>query len=103
MVGPFKKAKGGFTHIFHSGGQIHQMDRSKAAASITATKVMEFIREMMYKIGEPNNIITNNRTQFTMREFIDFCADARIKVNISLTPAGQWTSRMILRYDPTWS
>jgi hypothetical protein len=31
--------------------------------------------------GVPNNIITDNGTQFTMREFKDFCVDLSSKVN----------------------
>jgi transposase InsO family protein len=29
----------------------------------------------------PNNIITDNGTQFTTREFKDFCVDSGIKIN----------------------
>jgi transposase InsO family protein len=39
------------------------------------------MKEIMYRFGVPNNIITDNRTQFTVREFKDFCADSRIKIN----------------------
>jgi transposase InsO family protein len=53
----------------------------KPAASTTAAKVVEFIKEIMYRFGVPNNIIMDNRTQFTMREFNDFCADSGIKIN----------------------
>jgi transposase InsO family protein len=35
----------------------------------------------MYRFGVPNNIITDNGTQFTTREFKDICADSGIKVN----------------------
>jgi transposase InsO family protein len=56
----------------------------KSAASITAVKAVEFIREIMYMFAEPNNIITDNGTQFTMREFKDFCADSDIKINYVL-------------------
>jgi transposase InsO family protein len=35
----------------------------------------------MHRFGVPNNIITDNGTQFTAREFKDFCADSSIKVN----------------------
>jgi transposase InsO family protein len=45
---------------------------------------MRFIREIMYQFGVPNNIITNNGTQFTVREFRDFCAEACIKINYAL-------------------
>jgi transposase InsO family protein len=53
----------------------------KPAASITAAKAVEFIKEIMYMFGVLNNIITDNGTQFTAREFKNFCADLGIKIN----------------------
>jgi transposase InsO family protein len=38
----------------------------------------------MYMFGVPNNIITDNGTQFTARELKDFCADSGIKINYVL-------------------
>jgi transposase InsO family protein len=52
----------------------------KPAGSITGAKAVEFIKEIMYMFGVPNNIITDNGTQFNAREFKDFCADSGIKV-----------------------
>jgi hypothetical protein len=49
--------------------------------SITMAKAVEFIKEIMYMFGVPNNIIMDNGIQFTAREFNDFCADSGIKVN----------------------
>jgi transposase InsO family protein len=54
------------------------------ATSITMAKVVEFIKENMYRFGVPNNIITNNGTQFIAREFKDFCADSDININYAL-------------------
>jgi transposase InsO family protein len=54
---------------------------AKPTASITAAKVMEFIREIKYRFGVPNNTITDNKTQFTVMEFKDFCTDIGIKIN----------------------
>jgi hypothetical protein len=53
----------------------------KPATSITAAKAVEFIKEIMYRFGIPNNIIIDNRTQFTVREFKDFYANSSIKIN----------------------
>jgi hypothetical protein len=53
----------------------------KLAASIIAAEEVEFIKEIMYRFGIPDNIITDNETQFTVKEFKDFCADSSIKVN----------------------
>jgi transposase InsO family protein len=53
----------------------------KPAASITVTKMVEFIKEIMYMFHVPNNIITNNGTQFPVREFNNFCMDSAIQIN----------------------
>jgi hypothetical protein len=81
LVGPFKRAKGGCTHIFVEVDKFTKWVKVKPAATITAAKAVEFIKEIMYKFGIPNTIITDNRTQFTVREFKDFCVDSGIKVN----------------------
>jgi transposase InsO family protein len=81
FVGPFKKGKGEFTHIFIVVDKFTKWIEVKPDASITAVKVVEFIKEIMYKFGMPNNIITDNGTQFIMRDFKDFCADSGIKIN----------------------
>jgi hypothetical protein len=77
LVGPFKKAKGGFTHIFIIVDKFTKWIEVKPAASIIAAKAVEFIKEIMYRLGVPNNIITDNGTQFTVREFKDFRAEQR--------------------------
>jgi hypothetical protein len=62
LVGPFKKAIGRFTHIFIAVDKFIKWVKVKPAASITAAKAVEFIREIMYRFDVPNNIITNNGT-----------------------------------------
>jgi hypothetical protein len=81
LVGPFKKAKGGFTHIFIVVDKFIKWIEVKPPASITTDKVVKFIKEIMYRFDMPNNIITDNETQFTTREFKDFCVDSGIKIN----------------------
>jgi hypothetical protein len=74
LVGPFKKAKGGFTHIFAAVDKFTKWIEVKPAASIIVARAMEFIKEIMYRFGISNNIITDNVTQFTMREFEDYAS-----------------------------
>jgi hypothetical protein len=78
---PFKKAKGVFTHIFVVVDKFTKWIKVKTAASITAANAVEFIKEIMYRFGVPNKIITDDGTQFTMREFKDFFVDSGIKIN----------------------
>jgi transposase InsO family protein len=42
---------------------------------------VEFIKEITYMFDVPNNIITDNETQFTVREFKDFTVESGIKIN----------------------
>jgi transposase InsO family protein len=81
LVGPFKKAKGGFTHIFIAVDKFTKWVKAKPATSITVAKAIEFIRQIMYRFGVPINIISDNGTQFTAREFKEFCVDSGIKIN----------------------
>jgi transposase InsO family protein len=81
LVGSFKKAKGGFTHIFVAVHKFTKWVKAKPAASIIAAKAIEFVKEIMYRFGVPNTIIIDNGTQFITREFKDFCLDSGIKVN----------------------
>jgi hypothetical protein len=81
LVGPFKKAKGGFTHIFIAVDKFIKWIEVKLVISVTVVKVIEFIREIMHQFTVPNNIITDNGTQLTVRELKDFCVDSSIKIN----------------------
>jgi hypothetical protein len=81
LVGLFKKAKCGFTHITIVVDKFTKWIKVKPVASITTAKAVEFIKEIMYRFGILNNIITDNGTQFTVREFKDFCVDSGIKIN----------------------
>jgi hypothetical protein len=81
LVSPFKKAKGGCTHIFIVVDEFTKWIKLKPIALITVAKAMEFIKEVMYRFGVPYNIITDNGTKFTMREFKDIYADSGIKIN----------------------
>jgi hypothetical protein len=66
----------------------------KQDASITAAKAVEFITEIMYRSGVPNNIIIDNGTQFTVREFKDFCVDSGININYASVSHPQSNSQI---------
>jgi transposase InsO family protein len=94
LVGPFKKAKAGFTHIFITVDKFTKWIEVKPTASITAANEVEFIKEIMYRFGIPNNIITDNGTQFTVSEFKDFCADSGTKINYASVSHSQSNSQV---------
>jgi hypothetical protein len=52
LVGPLKKAKGGFTHIFIIVvDKFTKWIKAKPTTSIIAAKVVEFVKEIMYPFG----------------------------------------------------
>jgi hypothetical protein len=59
LVGPFKKAKGGFTHIFVAVDKFKKWIDVKPTMSITTAKAMKFIKEIMHRFGVHNNIKIN--------------------------------------------
>jgi hypothetical protein len=48
LVGPFKKARGGFIHIFIAVDKFTKWIEVKPAASITVAKAVEFIKGIKY-------------------------------------------------------
>jgi hypothetical protein len=88
LVAPFKKATGGFTHIFFAVYKFTKWIEVNPFASITVAKAVEFFKEIMYIFGVPNNITT-------AREFQDFCVDSGIKINYCSVSHSQSNGQMV--------
>nr|ABA97604.1 retrotransposon protein, putative, Ty3-gypsy subclass [Oryza sativa Japonica Group] len=80
MVGPFKKAVSGYTHLFVAIDKFSKWIEAKPVITITADKARDFFINIVYRFGVPNRIITDNGTQFTGGVFKDFCDDFGIKI-----------------------
>jgi transposase InsO family protein len=52
----------------------------KPIASLTSTKAVEFIQEIMFRFGIPNSIITDLGSNFTSSVFFDFCEQRSIQI-----------------------
>jgi hypothetical protein len=73
MIGPFKKAHGGYTHVLVDIDKFTKWIEYKPIASLTLAKAVEFIQDIMFRFGIPNNIITDLGSNFTSSEFFDIC------------------------------
>jgi transposase InsO family protein len=78
MIGPFKKAQGGYTHILVAIDKFTKQIEYKPIASLTSTKALEFIQKIMFRFGIPNSIITDLGSNFSSSEFFDFCEQRSI-------------------------
>nr|AAS07077.1 putative gag-pol polyprotein [Oryza sativa Japonica Group]ABF96609.1 retrotransposon protein, putative, Ty3-gypsy subclass [Oryza sativa Japonica Group] len=80
MVGPFKRAVGGYMHLFVAIDKFSKWIEVKPVITITADKARDFFINIVHRFGVPNRIITDNGTQFTGGVFKDFCEDFGIKI-----------------------
>nr|AAX95490.1 Integrase core domain, putative [Oryza sativa Japonica Group]ABA93045.1 retrotransposon protein, putative, Ty3-gypsy subclass [Oryza sativa Japonica Group] len=80
MVGPFKKAISGYTHVFVAVDKFSKWIEAKPVVTITTDKARDFFINIVHRFGVPNRIITDNGTQFTGGVFKDFCEDFGIKI-----------------------
>jgi transposase InsO family protein len=80
MIGPFNKAQGGYTDVQVAIDKFTKWIEYKPIASLTSAKAVEFIQEIMFRFGIPNNIITDLGSNFTSSEFFDICEQRSIQI-----------------------
>jgi hypothetical protein len=80
-LGPFNKASRGLTHLLFTVDKFTKLIEARPLAKIGSKQVMSFVKDIIFLIGVPNSIITNNGIQFTWERFLDFCDDNNIWVN----------------------
>jgi ribonuclease HI/transposase InsO family protein len=80
MIGPFKKAQGGYTHVLVAIDKFTKWIEYKPIASLTLAKTVEFIQDIIFRFGIPNSIITDLGSNFTSSEFFDFSEQKSIQI-----------------------
>jgi transposase InsO family protein len=80
MIGPFKGAQGGYTHVLVAIDKFTKWIEYKHIASLTSAKAMKFIQDIIFRFGIPNSIITDLGSNFTSSEFFDFCEQRSIQI-----------------------
>jgi transposase InsO family protein len=80
MIGPFKKAQGGYTHVLVAIDKFTKWIEYKPIASLTSAKAVDFIQDIIFRLRIPNSIITELGSNFTSSEFFDFCEQRSIQI-----------------------
>jgi transposase InsO family protein len=81
LLGPFARAPGGYTHLFVAVDKFTKWVEAKPVSSVTAGQAKIFLKDIVFRFGVPNSIITDNGTQFTGKPFLDFCDAFQIKID----------------------
>ena len=88
MVGPLKKAPGGFTHLHVVVDKPTKWIEVKPITNICLEEAVKFFLDIIYRFGVPNCIITDHTTNFTGKKFLDFCDGYGIRIDWA--SVGQW-------------
>jgi hypothetical protein len=81
IVGPLRKAPGGYTHLLVAIDKFSKWIEVRPITNLKAEQAMTFFTDIIYRFGVPNSIITDNRSQFTGRKFLEFCDKFHIRVD----------------------
>jgi len=81
MVGPLKKALGGFTHLLVAVDKFTKWIEAKPITNIHSEEAVKFFLDIIYHFGVPNCIIIDHGTNFTKKKFLDFCDGYGIRID----------------------
>ena len=82
MVGPFKRARGGLTHLLVDVDKFSKWVEAKLIKKQDATTAVKFLKEIIYRYGYPHSIITDNGSNFK-GEFARYCGQNNIRLDLS--------------------
>jgi hypothetical protein len=80
LLGPFKKAPGGLTHILVAIDKFTKWIEARPLAKMGSRQTVVFIQDIIFCFGVPNSIIADNDTQFTGEKFMDLYDNNNIRV-----------------------
>jgi transposase InsO family protein len=80
LVGPLKRTTGGFTHLLVAIDKFSKWIKARPITSIRSEQAVLFFTDIVHRFGVPNCIITDNGTQFTGKNFLDFYDNHHIRV-----------------------
>src|SRR3954467_8525785 len=83
MVGPFKKAPSGFTHLLVAVEKFTKWVEAKPVQKCDGKTATKFLRELIYRYGFPNSIITDNGTNFAKGAMAEFCEEHHIRLDLA--------------------
>ncbi|KAM0879176.1 hypothetical protein ACQ4PT_034415 [Festuca glaucescens] len=83
MVGKFKMAPGGYTHLLVAVDKFTKWVEAKPIKKCDGKTAARFLRELIYRYGYPHSIIINNGTNFSKGEMAEFCEENGIRLDLA--------------------
>jgi hypothetical protein len=83
MIGPLKKAEGGFRFLLVMADKFTKCIEAKPVISQVAKPVIKFLSGVIHRYGMPHIIIKDNGKNFMSKKVKDYCADCNIKLDFA--------------------
>jgi hypothetical protein len=83
MVGPFKTAPGGLTHLLVAVDKFTKLIEAKPIKKLDGSSTIKFFNGIIVRYGVPHSIITDNGTNFAKGVFVEFCAQKGIRLDLA--------------------
>ena len=83
MVGPFKTARGGMTHLLVAVDKFTKWIEAKPIKKLNGPTAVTSITDITTQYGIPHSIITDNGTNFTKGALAHFCATQGIRLDLA--------------------
>ena len=83
MVGPFKTARSGMTHLLVAVDKFTKWIEAKPIKKLNGPTAMTFIADITTRYGVPHSIITDNGTNFAKGALACFCAIQGIRLDLA--------------------
>jgi transposase InsO family protein len=83
MVGPLQQAPWGFTHLLVAVDKFSKWIEARPIVNVGSEEAVSVFTDIIYRLGIPNTIITDNGTLFMGKKFLNICDDNNIRVDWS--------------------
>jgi hypothetical protein len=83
MVGPFKRAKGSYTHLLVAVDKFTKWVEAKPISKLDSHTTTKFLKEIIFRYRYPHNIIIDNDSNFSVGDMAAFCEEKGIRLDVS--------------------
>jgi transposase InsO family protein len=83
MVGPFRTARGGMTHLLVMVDKFTKWIEAKPIRKLDGSTAVTFLKDIILRYGYPHSIITDNGSNFAGGVFARFCGEKGIQMDLA--------------------
>ncbi|XP_073355447.1 uncharacterized protein [Aegilops tauschii subsp. strangulata] len=98
MVGPFKTARGGMTHLLVAVHKFTKWIEARPVKKLDGPTAVRFVKDFAIRYGMQNNIITDNGTNFAKGALAQYCSVSGIHLDLA-SVAHQQSNEVVIPTD----